>query len=86
MKTIKRLGLEKEFKKWMKDIKRDWKIGSRVELVEDLKYSPFAYGDKGKVVDIQEDYGGTGKHMLKIKFDKLNDTTTLWSYRFKLIE
>jgi len=38
MKKIKELGLEKEFKKWLKDVKRkefssDFRVGDKVKLI-----------------------------------------------------
>jgi len=87
MNKIKELGLEKEFKKWLKDVKKRDKgfcVGSRVELKENLVAFPYSYGDKGEVLRVG--IKNSGQAILKVKFDKDKEILNLWSSRFKLIK
>jgi len=84
MKTIKRLGLEKEFEAWKKDIldKRplvldDFKIGDKVLFVRgDIPNSPFL-NKKGKVI------GKTG-NLLLVDLEGYGEGN-FYPYKFKLI-
>ena len=49
---LKKYGMEKEFKQWMLDIKepKQWYVGGRVELTENLPYSELSKGDLGTII------------------------------------
>jgi len=82
---IKKLGMEKEFKNWVKNIesRQGIDIGSRVELIENFRIYPI--GAKGTVKGSKPSRLEPGIRLLTVSLDNY-ETTHIYDKRFKLIK